>query len=124
MAAVISDEAVRCSAWTRAHGLDPIGSIGSYAGWITVDQPLPWPPDAGALAGLTGISGQAAAGNLRLQATVPTPGTPDAATLYVRPDDEGFAGYAGRGTVLGTDPAAAISELLAARPAPADTGAE
>ena len=41
------DTRIRCSDWTRAASLAPIGTSGSYAGYLLVEIPLPWPRDAG-----------------------------------------------------------------------------
>lgn len=34
---------LRCSAYARASGLDPVGSAGTYHGYLLVEHPLPWP---------------------------------------------------------------------------------
>lgn len=36
---------LRCSPWTRAQGVDPIGSAGSFDALVLVEWPLPWPAD-------------------------------------------------------------------------------
>jgi hypothetical protein len=38
-------EDLRCSPWTRAHGVDPIGSAGTFDQLFLVEWPLPWPAD-------------------------------------------------------------------------------
>ncbi|MET0903671.1 MAG: sucrase ferredoxin [Acidimicrobiales bacterium] len=39
------DPAFRCSPWTHAQGVDPIGSAGSFDELLLVEWPLPWPSD-------------------------------------------------------------------------------
>ncbi|MFZ6004256.1 MAG: sucrase ferredoxin [Actinomycetota bacterium] len=42
-----TDERFRCSPWTRAQGVDPIGSTPRFDALILVEWPLPWPADVG-----------------------------------------------------------------------------
>lgn len=42
----------RCSPWTRAQEVDPIGSAAQFDALILVEWPLPWPKDVSDLAGL------------------------------------------------------------------------
>jgi hypothetical protein len=92
------DTRIRCSDWTRAASLAPIGTSGSYAGYLLVEIPLPWPRDAGdteegaALAPLIGPR------RYRLQAIVPAEPDTDPRERRVilharRPGETGFAGY-------------------------------
>jgi hypothetical protein len=39
----------RCSPWTQAQGVDPIGSAGAFQELLLVEWPLPWPADVGEL---------------------------------------------------------------------------
>ena len=39
------DPAFRCSPWTQAQGVDPIGSAGAFDQLLLVEWPLPWPSD-------------------------------------------------------------------------------
>lgn len=41
------DPAYRCSPWTQAQGVDPIGSAGAFDQLLLVEWPLPWPADVG-----------------------------------------------------------------------------
>ena len=41
------DAGLRCSDYARARSLSPIGTSGSYAGYLLVEIPLPWPRDVG-----------------------------------------------------------------------------
>ncbi|MCU1454101.1 MAG: Sucraseferredoxin family protein [Acidimicrobiales bacterium] len=38
-----------CSPWTRAQGLDPIATAGTYDTFLTIEVPLPWPKDVAEL---------------------------------------------------------------------------
>src|SRR5687767_12417458 len=44
-ALAVAAAAWRCSPWTEAQGVDPIGSAGDYDTFIVVEVPLPWPKD-------------------------------------------------------------------------------
>lgn len=67
-----------CSDWSRQIGLDPVGTAGSYQGYLLVEQPLPWPEDVSGLPELAQVAKLASAQGLRLQALfsrlLPTPG--------------------------------------------------
>jgi len=39
------DVTLRCAPWTRAQGVDPIGSAGWFDAVLLVEWPLPWPTD-------------------------------------------------------------------------------
>jgi hypothetical protein len=69
MTALNQDEAVRCSTWARSTALDPIGTVGSYTGYVLVEVPLPWPRDVSEMASMGRLP--IPAGH-RLQAVVPT----------------------------------------------------
>ncbi len=62
------DPAFRCSTWTRAHDVDPIGSAGSFDAAILVALPLPWPADVADIPELTAASG---APGVRVMTVVP-----------------------------------------------------
>ncbi len=38
-----ADRRFRCSLYSREQALDPVGSAGSYDGFLLVEHPLPWP---------------------------------------------------------------------------------
>jgi hypothetical protein len=60
-----------CCEWSRSQGLDPVGSAGHYAGFLLVEQPLPWPFDVSSLPELVEVAKLAAAAGLRLQTVIP-----------------------------------------------------
>ena len=62
----------RCSSWARAQHLEPIGTAGSYTGYLLVEWPLPWPRDVALVPELEEVARQAMTKGLRLQALVPT----------------------------------------------------
>jgi hypothetical protein len=64
------DPAFRCSPWTRAHDVDPIGSAGAFDALLLVEWPLPWPPDVSEIPELARAS---AVPGVRVMAVVPQP---------------------------------------------------
>jgi hypothetical protein len=60
-----------CAQWARTHAVQPIGSAGTYAGFLLVEWPLPWPRDVGDIEELRPLAGEAAAAGLRVQLLVP-----------------------------------------------------
>lgn len=50
------DPEFRCSPWTRAHGVDPIGSAAVYDSLVLVEWPLPWPSDVAEIPALAAAS--------------------------------------------------------------------
>lgn len=105
--------APRCSAWTRAEGVDPIGSAGCYDGYLLVETPLPWPRDVGQLPELAGLAARA---GYRLQALVPSDlaAPPEARRVIVHRRDAGagFAGYVRAEVARGPSLADAIETAL------------
>lgn len=61
----------RCSTWSRAVGLDPIGTTGSHRGYLLADVALPWPSDLATLAEVSAVQSVLSGTGLRFQATVP-----------------------------------------------------
>ena len=58
----------RCSPWTHAQGVDPIGSAGSFDQLLLVEWPLPWPADVSEIPALAEAAGD---GRARVMAVVP-----------------------------------------------------
>ena len=67
--------ALTCSAWARDHRLDPVGTAGSYRGYLLVEWPLPWPRDLSEIPALAPVAEAARSAGMRLQGLVP--GTED-----------------------------------------------
>jgi hypothetical protein len=65
-------DAVRCSEWTRAEGVDPIGTAGHHPAFLLVEHPLPWPKDVGDLPLVAAL--RDVADGARIQALVPPAG--------------------------------------------------
>jgi hypothetical protein len=62
------DPAFRCSPWTQAQGVDPIGSAGSFDALLLVEWPLPWPNDVSEIPALAEAAAHPGA---RLMTVVP-----------------------------------------------------
>jgi hypothetical protein len=74
---------VRCAQWARAECVDPIGTAGSYDGWLLVETPLPWPREF-----------PVAERNWRFQAVVPD-GQGRRSFGYERPAGKWFTAFTG-----------------------------
>ena len=103
---------LRCSSWTRAHGVDPVGSAGCYAGFLLVESPPPWPRDIGEIPALHTIAAAAKEAGYRLQALLPTNPSGTARVIHYRwdPNQGRFVGLEASG---GDDPSAIALSLLA-----------
>ena len=62
------DTGYRCSPWTQAQGVDPIGSAGQLDELLLVEWPLPWPADVSDVAELAEVAADTRA---RLMLVVP-----------------------------------------------------
>lgn len=74
------DRAFRCSPWTRAQGVDPIGSATPFDALLLVEWPLPWPQDVSAIEPLAEAAADPGA---MVMAVVPHPGTPEGGARVV-----------------------------------------
>jgi hypothetical protein len=104
------DPDFRCSPWTRAHGVDPIGSAGALDQLLLVEWPLPWPADVGQIPSLAEAAADPRA---RLMTVVPRP-APGASDGLVRVVHHRRAGTH---RLVGVDhrlPVAEVPALLAA----------
>ncbi len=112
---------LRCAPWTRAQGLDPIGTAGYARAMLTVEWPLPWPsriddiPELGRLLEATGEAG------VQIQALVPEGS--DRGKIGVTAYRSSWAGGFDRveATVARTDLVEGVLTLLA-EPAAAEPG--
>ncbi len=68
------DPAFRCSPWTQAQGVDPIGSAGQFDQLLLVEWPLPWPSDVSEVEGLASAAAHPGA---RVMMVVPHPDSED-----------------------------------------------
>lgn len=62
------DPAFRCSPWTQAQAVDPIGSATTFDALLLVEWPLPWPSD---VSEIPALASAAADGRARLMTVVP-----------------------------------------------------
>lgn len=99
-----------CSSWTRSHHVDPIGSAGSYSGFLLVDWPLPWPRDVSEIEALTPVASACREAGVRLQAVVPRGETEGRVTMYRWSGEQGR--YIGLGAPLGSRPAEMAMRLI------------
>jgi hypothetical protein len=106
---------VRCSDWARAEQVDAGGTAGSYAGFIVVEWPHPWPRDAGDVPELAGVAAAARERHFRLQlASAATDDSPrDSGSSFVASYRWNGAAFSGRELTVATSeaPIAAL-ELL------------
>lgn len=121
-----TDVRVRCSAWAREVELSPIATIGSYAGYLLVETPLPWPRDVGEIPALAEVAALASREGLRLQALVPSAldAGPEARKVILHASSgPSFAGYRRYETAVGESLVGAVERLLdAARTGSAEQG--
>ena len=95
---------VRCAEWSRRQAIDPIGTAGTYSGYLLVEWPLPWPADLGEVHELAPIVSALKGTGIRLQGLVATRplGSGRHVILYrrtTRPDG-GFDAFERRGAVV------------------------
>ena len=112
---------LRCSAWTYQHHVDPIGTAGTYAGYLLVEWPLPWPHDLSEVPELAPLVSALAGTGIRLQGLVATwPHGPERHAILYHPGDEaskGFDHFERREVI------APLDDLVASRPrAPRESG--
>lgn len=87
---------MRCSTWVRENHVDPIGTAGSYAGYLLVEWPLPWPADLVTIPALAPVHAAAARAGFRVQGVIPLGGHGEEArsvVRYDRGDGDGFVTY-------------------------------
>ena len=111
-------DARRCSAWARDADLSPIGTCGSYLGYLLIERPLPWLKDIGEAPALADLAGRLSALGIRLQALASTSpgGDPaDSRMILHAPSAKaaGFAGYQRFETAAGDCLEASLDRLLA-----------
>ncbi|HLN18496.1 MAG TPA: sucrase ferredoxin [Acidimicrobiales bacterium] len=107
--------ALRCAAWAREQGLDPIGSAGTYTGYLLVEWPNPWPRDLAEVSELAALRGELEGTGLRLQGLLADATGPEArVALYRKPEGPGFAGFARAERFVTARDGAAVAEAAAA----------
>jgi hypothetical protein len=98
------EEAVRCAVWTRAAGVDPIGSAGFYRSFLLLEWPLPWPRDLAEVPALGGLAARLSEAGGRLQAVVPRSDSSARVVLY-HSDGAGFSDFERREVLVSPDDA-------------------
>lgn len=84
---------LRCAAWTRDFGVDPIATVGSYRSFLLVDWPLPWPRDLAELDSFEQLGPALRAAQCRLQAVVVPRDADECRLALYRTSHEKFTGY-------------------------------
>ena len=110
---------IKCSDWSRAASLSPIGTSGSYAGYLLVEIPLPWPRDAGETDEGAALGPLIGPLRYRLQAIVPAEPEADPrerrVILHARPPGEAaFSGYRRFESRVGDSLTDTVAALIAA----------
>jgi hypothetical protein len=109
----ISSEPLRCSAWARSQHVSPIGSAGSYRGYLLVELPQPWPRDISETRLVSSIGDVLGHSALRVQAILDTKSRGRRIVVYLNPSAQGFAGFERREAEYGDDFPADVEALLA-----------
>jgi hypothetical protein len=118
----IAAEPLRCSTWTRSQHVSPIGSAGSYRGFLLIELRMPWPVDIGETRLVSSIGEVAADSGLRVQAILDPRARRQRMVAYLNPSSQGFAGFERREGEYGDDIVADVKALLGEQP-DADGGA-
>jgi hypothetical protein len=85
---------MRCAAWRRGVGVDPIGTARVCHGVVLVEWPVPWPRDVAEVAALAEPVRVAGERGLAVQLVAdPTPGDLRRVVVYRRPDPVAFAAF-------------------------------
>jgi hypothetical protein len=110
---------VRCSDWARSSSLSPIGTIGTYAGYLLVEIALPWPRDVGETSEGVAVRSLIEPLGYRLQAIAPSGrgSRPQdrRVILHARPVGEpAFAGYRRFEASVGDSLVDTVATLIAA----------
>ncbi|MGE3620396.1 MAG: sucrase ferredoxin [Acidimicrobiia bacterium] len=105
----------RCSPWTAAEGVDPIGSAGRYDAFLLVEAPLPWPKDVGGIPALARAA--EAGGTTRVLAVPPHSERPHARTAVTAWRRTGTHRFAGTDHEVDTAQLPRLLDALVADPA-------
>lgn len=114
----LAEAPVRCSAWAREEGLDPIGTAGLYSAYLVVEWPLPWPRDISEIPELAAVQAQLSEPGIRLQAVAPADPARPRLVLHRRTDP--FVGYRRSEVAVTTTLEAAVDALLSRDPSTSD----
>ena len=111
-------QSLRCSDYARATSLSPVGTSGSYDGYLLVEIPLPWPRDAGDSAEGAALGPLIGPLRYRLQAVAAAEPKADPrerrVILHARPSGEaGFGGYRRFESRVGDSLTGTVAALIA-----------
>jgi hypothetical protein len=109
-------EPLRCSTWTRSNHVSPIGSAGTYRGFLLVELRMPWPSDIGETRLVSSIRDVVNDAGLRPQAILDPKARRQRMVAYINPSPHGFAGFERREAEYGDDFVADVESLLARQP--------
>jgi hypothetical protein len=83
----------RCAAWARAEGVDPVGTAGSYAGFLCVEWRRPWPRDVSEVEALAPLVAETSRRGYRLQGVLAVDGNAQASVILYEVAGPGFTTY-------------------------------
>jgi hypothetical protein len=112
----VTAEPLRCSTWTRANHVSPIGSAGSYRGYLLVELRMPWPADIAETRLVSSIGEVVDGSGLRVQAILDAKARRRRLVAYLNPSAQGFSGFERRETEFGDDFVADVKALLGEQP--------
>lgn len=108
----VSTEPLRCSAWARSNHVSPIGTAGSYRGYLLVEVRQPWPHDIGETSLVSSIREVTDREQLRVQAMLDPTARQQRVTAYLNPLPKGFSGFVRHEGKYGDDFVADVTALL------------
>jgi hypothetical protein len=121
----VSTEPLRCSAWSRENQVSPIGTAGSYRGYLLAEVRQPWPHDISETSLISSIREITEREGLRVQAMLDPTARGQRVMAYLNPLAKGFSGFVRHEGKYGDDFPADVTALLqegdsgAGAPAPA-----
>ncbi len=117
--ATLDDAAdLRCSTYSRRHHVDPIGTAGSYAGYLLLEWPLPWPADLAAIPALAPLAALAGERGWRLQGLVADERAPSRTVIAYEAPPGPFRAFIRREMVVPAREAVQAATALLDAPAP------
>ncbi len=103
--------------------MSPIGSAGSYRGFLLVELRMPWPSDIAETRLVSSIREVISSSGLRVQAILDPKARRQRMVAYLNPASQGFSGFERREAEYGDDFVADVEALLAGHPDPGGAAA-